>query len=110
VSGVAAAKLPPSPKKTSTLPSRIARSESTVSHRGHAEVEAELVAQLSRNSSGSFSQTPIVRSPCTLLCPRTGQVLLPGRPMFPRSERKLTISRIVATAIAMLGQAIASRR
>ena len=42
---------------------------------------------------------PIVRSPCTLLWPRTGQSPAPGRPMLPRSSTKLTISRIVATAL-----------
>ena len=42
---------------------------------------------------------PIVRSPWTLLCPRTGQAPAPGRPTLPRSSRKLAISRIVATAL-----------
>ena len=41
---------------------------------------------------------PIVRSPCTLLWPRTGQAPAPGLPMLPRRSRKLTISWIVATA------------
>ena len=51
------------------------------------------------SASGIFSQMPIVRSPCTLLCPRIGDGPAPGRPMLPRSSRKLTISRIVATAL-----------
>ena len=48
---------------------------------------------------------PMVRSPWTLLWPRTGQAPAPGRPMLPRSSRKLTTSRIVATALLVLGQA-----
>ena len=39
----------------------------------------------------------MVRSPCTLLWPRTGQTPAPGLPMLPRSMRKLTISRMVGT-------------
>src|ERR1700678_4341228 len=41
---------------------------------------------------------PIVRSPWTLLCPRIGDGPAPGLPMLPRSSRKFTISRRVATA------------
>ena len=51
----------------------------------------------SRNVCGIRSQMPIVRSPCTLLWPRTGQTPAPGGPDLPRSMRKLTISRTVAT-------------
>ena len=99
VSGVAAAKLPPSAKNTSTLPSRIALIESTTSQpcaRGGSKPNSS--RSLSRNASGTFSQTPIDRSPCTLLCPRTGHGPAPGRPMLPRSSRKFITSRIVSTA------------
>ena len=51
----------------------------------------------SRNHAGGFSQMPIVRSPCTLEWPRTGQAPAPGLPMLPRSSRNEVISRIVAT-------------
>ncbi len=40
---------------------------------------------------------PIVRSPCTLLWPRTGHTPAPGRPTLPRSSRKLTTSLMVGT-------------
>jgi hypothetical protein len=50
------------------------------------------------NLSGIRSQMPTVRSPCTLLCPRTGQTPAPGLPMLPRKRRKLTISCTLATA------------
>src|SRR5207245_1878517 len=58
------------------------------------------------NSSPSFfmnvsfirSQIPIVRSPWTFECPRTGHGPAPGRPIFPPSRRKFMISWIVATA------------
>ena len=99
-SGVAATKLPPRPMNTSTSPSRIARIALTVStpcSRGGSKPNS--ACSLSRNASGIFSQMPIVRSPCTLLCPRIGAAPAPGRPMLPRSSRKLTISRIVATAL-----------
>ena len=42
---------------------------------------------------------PIVRSPCTLECPRIGHAPAPGRPMLPRRSRKFITSRIVATAL-----------
>ena len=40
---------------------------------------------------------PMVRSPCTLECPRTGHSPAPGRPSMPRSSWTLTISRMAAT-------------
>ncbi|MNM95798.1 hypothetical protein D3C81_1082570 [compost metagenome] len=40
---------------------------------------------------------PMVRSPCTLLWPRTGHRPAPGRPMLPRSSIRLAISWMVAT-------------
>ena len=56
-------------------------------------------------SSCAFSQMPMVRSPCTLECPRTGHRPAPGLPMLPRSRSRLVISWIVATASLVLGQA-----
>ena len=100
VSGVAAAKLPPSATNTSIRPSRMARIVSTVSYpcsRGGSKENS--AASASRNASGIFSQMPMVRSPCTLQWPRIGDGPAPGRPMFPRSSRKLVISRMVATAL-----------
>ncbi len=61
------------PTNTSTLPSRMARIASTVSQpcsRGGSKPNSSRSA--SRNAPGIFSQMPIVRSPWTLLCPRTG--------------------------------------
>ena len=49
-------------------------------------------------ASGICSQIPIVRSPWTLLCPRTGQTPAPFFPICPRSKWILTISSILATA------------
>ena len=50
-------------------------------------------------AGGIFSQIPIVRSPCTLLCPRIGDAPAPGLPMFPRSSSRLMISLMVSTAL-----------
>ena len=44
-------------------------------------------------------EIPMVRSPCTLLCPRTGQAPAPGRPIFPLRKRKFITSSIVATEL-----------
>ena len=49
-------------------------------------------------ASGICSQMPMVRSPCTLLCPRIGHGPAPGLPMFPRSSSTFMISLIVGTA------------
>ena len=46
---------------------------------------------------GICSQMPMVRSPCTLLCPRMGEAPAPGLPMLPRSSSRLMISLMVAT-------------
>ena len=99
VSGVAATKLPPIAKKTLTRPSRIARMLSTASRpwwRGGWKSNS--CSSASRNAALGRSKMPIVRSPWTLLCPRTGQTPAPGRPTLPRSSRKLTTSRMVGTA------------
>ncbi len=41
---------------------------------------------------------PIVRSPCTFECPRTGQAPAPGLPKLPPTSSRLTSIWIVATA------------
>ena len=61
-------------------------------------LEAELGAERVEERRGvGRSQMPIVRSPCTLLWPRTGHGPAPGRPMFPRSSSRFTISWTFAT-------------
>ncbi|MNV41985.1 hypothetical protein D3C71_1336420 [compost metagenome] len=40
---------------------------------------------------------PMVRLPCTLLWPRTGQSPAPGLPIWPHIRCRLTISRMVST-------------
>ena len=100
VSGAADAKLPPIPTKTRALPSRSARTASTVSNpcsRGGSKWNSSRNA--SRKWSGTFSQIPIVRSPWTFECPRTGQSPAPGLPMLPCAKARLAISLIVATAL-----------
>ncbi len=56
------------------------------------------LSRASRKAGAGRSKMPMVRSPWTLEWPRTGQTPAPGRPMFPRSRRRLTTSRMVATA------------
>ncbi len=99
LSGAARTKLPARERKNLTRPSRIARiafTESMPWARGGSKPNSSRRA--SRNESGICSQIPIVRSPCTLLCPRTGHAPAPARPRLPRSIRKLTNSRMVGTA------------
>ena len=81
-------------------PSCIARSVSTESSPcSRLRLEAELVAAGRRaGRRAAFSQTPMVRSPCTLEWPRTGHSPAPGLPMLPRRSSRLVISWIVATA------------
>jgi hypothetical protein len=98
VSGVAAAKLPPSAKNTLPPPSSIAWIASTVSRpfwRGGSKPNT--CCSRSSSATGGFSQMPMVRSPCTLLWPRTGQAPAPSRPMWPHSMSQLTIIWMVAT-------------
>ncbi len=98
VSGVARTKLPPIPMKNLALPSRIASIAATVSRPcSRGEANANSLSSASWNEDGMRSKMPIVRSPWTLLCPRTGQTPEPGRPMFPWISRTLTISRKVLT-------------
>ena len=55
------------------------------------------LSRASRSHSFGFSQMPMVRSPWTLECPRTGQAPAPGLPKLPCSSRTLTISLMVST-------------
>ncbi len=98
VSGVAETKLPPMAKKTLASPSRSARMARTTSRpwaRGGAKPNS--FSRASRKAGAGRSKMPMVRSPWTLLWPRTGQTPAPGRPMLPRSRRKLTTSWMVGT-------------
>lgn len=98
VSGVAATKLPPIAKNTLACPSRSARMARTTSSpcsRGGAKPNS--FSRASRKAGAGRSKMPMVRSPWTLLWPRTGQTPAPGRPMLPRSRRKLTTSWMVGT-------------
>ena len=99
VSGVAEAKLPPIPMNTEARPSRMARMASTVSKpclRGLMMPNS--ASSAARNASGIFSQMPMVRSPWTLECPRTGHTPAPGLPIMPRISSTLVISGWSATA------------
>lgn len=99
VSGDAATKLPPIAKNTFASPSRsalMARTTSRPCSRGGAKPNS--FSRASRKAGAGRSKMPIVRSPCTFECPRTGHTPAPGRPMLPRSRRKLTTSRMVGTA------------
>ena len=51
------------------------------------------------SAAGGRSQMPIVRSPCTLEWPRTGNSPAPGLPMLPCAKARLTTSLMVATAL-----------
>ena len=98
VSGEAATKLPPMAKKTLAWPSRMRADgpydvEAVLAGRGDAELPLQRVEE----GGPGRSKMPIVRSPCTLLCPRTGHTPAPGRPTSPRSSRRLTTSRMVGT-------------
>ena len=99
LSGAARTKFPATPRKTLIRPSRMALIEFTESSpwaRGGSKPNSRSSA--SRKESGICSQMPIVRSPWTLLCPRTGQAPAPALPRLPRSIRKFTISLMVGTA------------
>ena len=54
-------------------------------------------SRAARNDSGIFSQIPIVRSPWTFECPRTGHTPAPGLPIMPCSSSRFTASWMVAT-------------
>ena len=100
VSEIAATRLPPSANQTLISPRCIASidcTESSPCRRGGSNENS--VPRASRKLSGIRSQMPIVRSPCTLLCPRMGEAPAPGLPMFPRSSRRLMISLMVSTPL-----------
>ena len=98
LSGVATAKLPPMAKNTFARPSIMASIAATVSKPGaRGGSKPKTSRSRSRKAAGGFSQIIIVRSPCTLLCPRTGHRPAPGRPMLPRSSIRLAIMWMVAT-------------
>ena len=99
VSGEATAKLPP-------IADEDARA--AVAHRADRRDGVEAVARAAARSRTrararrgtrrvGFSVIPIVRSPCTFECPRTGHGPAPGTPMFPRSSSRFTISCTFAT-------------
>ena len=111
VSDTAEVKLPPMPRKNLARPSASALTESTVSSpcsRGGSKPNSAAIA--SRNSAWGRSQMPIVRSPCTLECPRTGHRPAPGLPMLPCSSATLTISLIVATELRCWVMPIAQQK
>ncbi len=98
MSGVALRKFPPSATKTFTRPSCIAEmvfTASRPSRSGGAKPNSSPSAR--RNAGLIFSQIPTVRSPCTLLCPRTGQRPAPRRPICPRRSAKSTMLCTLAT-------------
>jgi hypothetical protein len=62
-------------------------------HSGLSPEHLEKLAKLFLESERSIfcwgmGITPMVRSPCTLLCPRTGQSPAPGLPICPRANNK----------------------
>ncbi|MNF83820.1 hypothetical protein D3C84_661530 [compost metagenome] len=98
VSGVAWAKLPPRATKTLARPSSIALIASTAlwpCSRGTSNRKRRSSASSRR--VGGCSSIPMVRSPCTLLWPRTGDSPAPGRPTLPRSSCRFTTSWMVGT-------------
>ncbi len=97
--GRGARKLPPSPTKTFTVPvvhrlDGAARCRSRASPAARSRTPSPSACM---NSGLIFSQMPTVRSPCTLLCPRTGQTPAPRRPICPRSSAKFTMLCTLAT-------------
>jgi hypothetical protein len=99
VSEIAATKLPPSDTQVRISPrcmARIAFTASTPCARGIGTPNSSSMA--ARKDSGICSQMPMVRSPCTLLCPRIGEAPAPGLPMLPRRRSRLMISLIPFTA------------
>ena len=106
VSGAAAVKLPPSAMKTFASPSRSARMAFTVSSpcsRGGSKTNSFWIE--SRNCCGGRSQIPIVRSLCTLECPRTGNRPAPGLPMLSCSRATLGDLFDGRDRVAVLGDA-----
>ena len=89
VSGVATAKLPPKPIKTFTPPSYMALMVSTTPKPcSRGDLMPNTRSRLSSNFGLGRSLIPMVRSPCTLLCPRIGAKPAPGRPICPLANIK----------------------
>ncbi len=53
-------------------------------------VDLELLVERGEKGLLGRSQTPIVRSPCTLLLASTQHAPAPGRPMWPPSSKRLS--------------------
>jgi hypothetical protein len=110
LSGAAEKKLPPSAKKTVASPRPIASIAPITScpcRLGGSKPNA--APSRSRKMGSSRSKMPIVRSPCTLECPRTGQAPAPGLPTAPRSSSVLTTSWIAPTALRCCVRPIAQQ-
>ncbi|MNE19616.1 hypothetical protein D3C80_1127040 [compost metagenome] len=98
VSGVAWAKLPPRPMNTLARPSSIALMANTaLCPWVRGTLNWKRCSMASSSAADGFSSMPMVRSPCTLLWPRTGDRPAPGLPTLPRSSCRLTISCTVGT-------------
>ena len=86
----------------------MARIASTVSRPcSRGRIEAELRRRARRGSrAGIRSQMPIVRSPCTLLCPRTGQAPAPGLADVAAQQQEIhDLAGSLATRVLVLGEA-----
>ena len=109
VSGVAQRKLPPSAEEDLDLAlvHRLDRRRPCRRPCCARRLEAELRCRARRRNAVAQAspRCPSVRSPCTLLCPRTGQTPAPGLPICPRRSSKLTISWTLATRVLVLREA-----
>ena len=107
VSGVAATKLPPSAEEHLEPPVRQRPDgvDGVVAALAAAGRSRTPGAARRRSAAGSFSQMPIVRSPCTLEWPRTGHSPAPGLPMLPCSERDVDDLLDRRDRVAVLGDA-----
>ncbi|MNI62002.1 hypothetical protein D3C73_1172990 [compost metagenome] len=98
VSGVAWAKLPPSAMNTLARCCSMAWIASTaLCPWARGTRNWKRFSKASSNAALGFSSMPMVRSPCTLLWPRTGDRPAPGLPTLPRNSCRLTISCTVGT-------------
>src|SRR5216684_255139 len=111
VSGAAERKFPPRAKKIFALPSWSAWMAPTVSRPWWRGARMPVAfSSASRKAGVGFSQIPIVRSPCTLLWPRTGHTPAPVLPIAPRRSRTLTTSRMLSTAFSCCVRPIAQQK